>query len=58
MRAEYLNVFCSLVIQPAYLWLWVIGYREVLAASLLMPVLHVPFQQAHEHSLSDISMET
>lgn len=57
-RWENLNVVCSLVIQSAYLWLWVIRYCEVLPASLLMPVLYGPFQLADEHSLPVISMET
>lgn len=55
---EDLKVVCGLVIQPAYLWLWVIRYCELLAASLLMAVLYVPFQLAVEHNLPDISMET
>lgn len=58
VRGENLNVVCSLVIQPAYLWLWVIRYCEVLAASLLMPAPYAPFQLADEHSLPDINMET
>lgn len=56
-RREALNVVCSLVILLAYLWLWVIWFCEVLAASLLMAVFCVPFRLADEHNLSVISME-
>lgn len=55
---EDLSVIGSLVIQPAYLWLWVIRFCEVLAASLLMATLYVPFQLADERNRLDISMET
>ncbi len=57
-RGENLNVVYSLVIQPTYLWLWVIRHCEVLAASSLMAVLYVPFQLADEHKLPDVRMET
>lgn len=57
-RGENLNVVYSLVIQPTYLWLWVIRHCEVLAASLLIAVLYVPFQLADKHKLPDVRMET
>lgn len=50
IRAD-LNAVCILMIQHAYLWLWVIWFCEVLAACLHMAVL------ADEHSLSVISID-
>lgn len=45
--------FCSLVIKPAYLWLWVI---RLWSASGL--TLYFPFQLTDEHNIHDICMET
>lgn len=46
------------MIQPAHLWLWVIGHCEALAACIVMTVLHVQFQFPGKRRLTDMSMET
>ena len=50
------NVFDSLVIQPAYLWLWVIRYCELLAAPLLMALCYIAHFSWRTNTISHLTL--